>query len=126
GRVLSLMLRGERPASRRWRRWILWGFIGTFVLTMILSPISPELSALLGVIWGWGVLVLFVLGIGRLVWFIAIDPIFNTLLLLDPLGRQAVQYDKADGVVAGGVVALLIGILGVILSFPLLGTEHPI
>jgi hypothetical protein len=126
GRVLSLMLRGERPAGRRWRRWILWGFIGTFALTMILSPLSPELSALLGVIWGWGVLVIFVLGIGRLVWFIAIDPIFNTLLLLDPLGRQAVQYDRADGAVAGGVGALLLGLLGVAFSFPLLGTEHPI
>jgi hypothetical protein len=124
--VLSLMLRSERPAARHWGRWILWSFIGVFVLTLALSLVSPDLATMLGTLWGWGVLTLFAIGLGRLIWFVAIDPIFNTLLLLDPLGRQAVQYDPADGAVTGGVVALLIGLVGVALTFPLLGNSHPL
>jgi tetratricopeptide (TPR) repeat protein len=126
GRVLSLMLRSERPAARHWGRWIMGGFIGALFLTLALSIVSPELATILGTLWGWGVLTLFVIGIGRVIWSIAIDPIFNTLLLLDPLGRQAVQFDPADGAVTGAVVCLLVGLVGVAMSFPLLGTSHPI
>lgn len=126
GRVLSLMLRSERPAARHWGRWILWSFIGVFALTLAVALVSPELATILGMLWGWGVLMLMAIGVGRLIWFSAIDPVFNTLLLLDPLGRQAVRYDRADGAVTGGVVALLAGLAGVALTVPVLGSSHPL
>jgi tetratricopeptide (TPR) repeat protein len=126
GRALSLMLRGERPAGRRRGRWIALGFASAFVLTLPLSLVSPELSGALGMLWGWGALALLFVGVGRLVWFMAVDPIFNTLLLLDPLGRKALQFDPADGAVTGGIVALLVGLAGVAVTFPLLGESHPL
>jgi len=125
GRVLSLLLRSERPSGRRWARWIVWTFIGAFTLTLVLSAVSPGLGAALGAIWGWGVLALLLVGILRVIWSIAVDPIFNTLLLLDPLGRQALAYDPVDGAISGGVVALLVGLIGAALGLGLLGENHP-
>jgi tetratricopeptide (TPR) repeat protein len=126
GRVLSLMLRSKRPAEQRWRRWILWSFLGLFTISLALSTLSPDPPAAVGAIMGGYLLVFLLIGIGRAVWLSAADPILNTLLLLDPLGRQVVRYDRADGAVAGGIAALLVGLVGVALALPLLGADHPI
>jgi tetratricopeptide (TPR) repeat protein len=121
--VLKLTLRAQRPADLRWRRRLLATLGGLFVISLLVGVNVPAVSALAGMIWGTLLVAFLLFGLLRLVWLLAVDPIFNMLLLLDPLGRQVTPFDRADAAVTGSVLALALGLLGCALAIPLSGGE---
>lgn len=125
GRLLSLTLRTQRPVGRRRARWLLWSGGGLFALAIVLSAISPALGVILSPIVGGAVLTLILLGLLGTFWRISVDPIFNTLLLLDPLGRHVTPFDPSDAAVTGSIAALVLGLIGIAITLPLLGADHP-
>jgi tetratricopeptide (TPR) repeat protein len=126
GRFLALVLRSQRATGRRVRPWLLLGFGGLFLLFMIVGVIRPDLSVGLGPLIGICFAAFLLTALLRALLLLGIDPIFNTLLLLDPLGRQALVYDPVDGAIAGGLIALLLSLIGAVASYSIMGDNHPV
>lgn len=121
--VLKLTLRVQRPADLRWWRRLLATLGGLFVVSLLVGVNLPAVSTLAGMVWGTLLVAFLLFGLLRLVWLLAVDPIFNTLLLLDPLGRQVTPFDRADAAVTGSVLGLALGVLGCAVVIPLSGSE---
>lgn len=125
GRLLSLTLRTQRPAGRRRMRWLARGGAVLFALVIVLGAIRPELGVILSPFIGGVVITLMLAGVLRIIWQISADPIFNTLLRFDPLGRDVVPFHPSDAAVTGSIAALTLALFGLLIALPLLGDNHP-
>jgi tetratricopeptide (TPR) repeat protein len=126
GRVLRVVL---RLRSRRLTSALLGLAVIVFFVPAILAALAGEGSALdtaMFNLWTWGIYGIVGAVLANLAWHGIIDPIFNSLLLFDPLGRQAIDYKPADVVRAGTLALLLVSVIGLLSSVLLLGGDHPV
>ncbi len=126
GWIVALSLRMRTQRSRRARQRVVLGALALVLGAAALSLVIPGLNAPLAVV--WALLLQLVLGglVLMVLWRWLGDPIFNTLLLLDPLGRQVIQHNPVDSAVAACFAVLVLGAiirLGLGLA---LGGEHPL
>jgi tetratricopeptide (TPR) repeat protein len=100
GWLLLLALHGASP---RWRRVLLIGILlivaGPPLVTVIVAPDSD--GGWIFDLWAFAIFGLVAVFLISTVWRRIADPLFNTLLQFDPVGRQMLEYDPADGVAAG-------------------------
>ncbi|HEU4322816.1 MAG TPA: tetratricopeptide repeat protein [Roseiflexaceae bacterium] len=126
GWIVALSLRMRTQRSRRARRQLVLGALGLVLGAAALSLLIPGLNAPLAIVWGLtlqlvlGGLVLVVL------WRWLGDPIFNTLLRFDPLGRQVIQHNPIDTAVTACFAVLVLGVLLRLGLGLALGGDHPL
>ncbi len=107
GRLLSLFLRHRRHGNRALGIVLLVVFCTPALVNIVLGEDSP--AGRLGQdIWQWFVAAAMIGGLLIAFGKRMTDPIFNTLLLLDPLGRQAIDPEPADLVRVGAVGVILV------------------
>ncbi|MDQ2805628.1 MAG: tetratricopeptide repeat protein [Chloroflexota bacterium] len=121
GWLLGLFLRHQRHGNRALGLVLVVVFCTPALISIVLGADSA-LGSLLKDVWQWLVAALMLGGLGFAYGKRVTDPIFNTLLLLDPLGRQIIDPEPTDAVRVGAIVvtlgSLLLGLaLGVGLGF---------
>lgn len=115
-----------RSASRKWRRLLPIGaalfFFAPPMIAALVDPSSdpdgPIFNLWIGSIFGMIAIVII-----ASTWRRVADPLFNTLLQFDPLGRQVLEYDRADGLAAGLLSLTVLSVLGFIGAALTLGPE---
>ncbi len=126
-----LLLLTLRTTSRKWSRRIGIGAVLLFFVPPLIGAIfdpradsesgGPIFDAWIVIV--FGMIALFVVGS---TWRRIMDPVFNTLLQFDPLAREVLEYDRADGVSVGLMILAFLGLLSFGGSVLVLGVDHPV
>ena len=121
--VLALNRYLMSPADRpRWRR-LLQALLGLVIGLFVLGVPFPVFSEIGAALWMFLLPALLVAMALIVIWKAVADPVFNTLLLLDPLGRQAHDFDPVDAAVLVQVALVLLGLLLITAALTLFGSS---
>ncbi|GAB4211043.1 MAG: hypothetical protein OHK0022_45130 [Roseiflexaceae bacterium] len=126
GWIVALSLRMRTQRSRQARRRLIIGILALVLGAPLLSAIVPGLDTPLSMIWALTLQTVLV-GLGLVVlWRWLGDPIFNTLLLFDPLGRQVIEHNRIDSAVTACFVLVVLGVAMRLGLGLVLGATHPL
>lgn len=124
--VLALSRAMMSPVDRPlWRRFAIVG-LGLLFSSVLVGTLWPSLEWI-GSLLGLALVPVVLLTLALIVlWKLVADPLFNLLLLYDPLGRHTYEFDPVDGAVVVHVALILLGLVVALAARWLLGPQHPL
>lgn len=124
--VLALSRAVMSPVDRPlWRRLALVG-LGLLFGSLAIGTLWPTLQWVASLLMMILLPVVFLTMALVVLWKLVADPLFNLLLLSDPLGRHTYEFDPVDGAVVVHVALILLGLALGLGARWLLGPQHPL